>query len=49
VTLTNHEYVFELNGDQVAEVSKRRVNIPETFAIQVVESVDPLSLAASSD
>jgi uncharacterized protein YxjI len=45
--LTNHEYVFELSGDQVAEVSKRRVNIPETFAIRVVDSVDPLLVIGS--
>jgi uncharacterized protein YxjI len=40
--LLNHEYEIELDGDTVAEVSKRWLTIRDTYAVRVEEGVDEL-------
>lgn len=45
--LLDHEYVIELDGDQVAEVSKRWLTIRDTYAVRVAEGADPLLVIGS--
>jgi uncharacterized protein YxjI len=40
--LTDHEYVIEQGGDEVAAVSKRWLTVRETYAVQIAAGVEPL-------
>jgi uncharacterized protein YxjI len=40
--LTEHEYVIEQGGEEVAAVSKRWLTIRDTYAVQVAAGVEPL-------
>jgi len=40
--LTDHEYVIEQGGDEVAAVSKRWLTIRDTYAVQIAAGVEPL-------
>jgi uncharacterized protein YxjI len=40
--LTDHEYVIEQGGVEVAAVSKRWLTIRDTYAVQVAAGVEPL-------
>ncbi len=44
-----HEYTFELNGQQIAEVSKRWLRIRDTYGVEIQPGVNvPLILAATA-
>jgi uncharacterized protein YxjI len=46
--VTDHEYKFELDGDRIAEVSKRWFRIRDTYGIEIAPGQDdPLILAAT--
>ena len=45
--LLNHEYEIELDGHQVAEVSKRWLTIRDTYAVRVDEGVDELLIVCA--
>jgi uncharacterized protein YxjI len=40
--LTDHEYVIEQGGNEVAAVSKRWLTIRDTYAVQIAAGVEPL-------
>ena len=40
--LTDHEYVIEQGGDEVAAVSKRWLTIRDTYAVQIAAGIEPL-------
>jgi uncharacterized protein YxjI len=39
--IVDHEYTIELDGDQVAEVSKRWFRVRDTYGIEISPAVDP--------
>jgi uncharacterized protein YxjI len=39
---TDHEYVIEQGGDEVAAVSKRWLTIRDTYAVQIAAGIEPL-------
>jgi uncharacterized protein YxjI len=45
--LLNHEYEIELDGHQVAEVSKRWLTIRDTYAVRVDEGADELLIVCA--
>ncbi|MFD0523340.1 LURP-one-related/scramblase family protein [Paractinoplanes durhamensis] len=45
--LLDHEYVIELDGHEVAAVSKRWLTIRDTYAVQVTADIDPLLIIGS--
>ena len=45
--LLNHEYEIELDGHQVAEVSKRWLTIRDTYAVRVDEGTDELLIVCA--
>jgi uncharacterized protein YxjI len=45
--LLDHEYVIELDGREVAAVSKRWLTIRDTYAVQISADVDPLLIIGS--
>ena len=45
--LTDHEYVVEQDGREVAAVSKRWLSIRDTYAVQVAAGTDPLLIIGS--
>ncbi|GIM91176.1 hypothetical protein Ato02nite_029690 [Paractinoplanes toevensis] len=45
--LLDHEYVIELDGQEVAAVSKRWLTIRDTYAVQVSADVNPLLIIGS--
>jgi uncharacterized protein YxjI len=45
--LLDHEYVIERGGRDVATVSKRRLTIRDTYAVQVQPGEDPLLIISS--
>ncbi|MFI1993531.1 LURP-one-related/scramblase family protein [Actinoplanes sp. NPDC020271] len=45
--LLDHEYVIELDGDEVAAVSKRWLTVRDTYAVQITSGVDPLLIICS--
>jgi uncharacterized protein YxjI len=45
--LTEHEYVIEQGGEEVAAVSKRWLTIRDTYAVQVAAGVEPLLVIGS--
>ncbi|MEU4241836.1 LURP-one-related family protein [Actinoplanes sp. NPDC026619] len=45
--LLDHEYVIELDGREVAAVSKRWLTIRDTYAVQIAADVDPLLIICS--
>lgn len=45
--LLDHEYVIELDGDEVAAVSKRWLTVRDTYAVQIKSGVDPLLIICS--
>jgi uncharacterized protein YxjI len=45
--LLDHEYVIELDGEQVAEVSKRWLTVRDTYAVEIASGIDPLLIIGS--
>jgi uncharacterized protein YxjI len=45
--LLDHEYVIELGGQEVAEVSKRWLTVRDTYAVNVAPEIDPLLIICS--
>ncbi|MCU7729146.1 LURP-one-related family protein [Actinoplanes sp. KI2] len=45
--LTDHEYVIEQDGQEVAAVSKRWLTMRDTYAVRVSPGTDPLLIIAS--
>jgi uncharacterized protein YxjI len=44
--ILDHEYEIELDGDVVAQVSRKWFHIRETFGVEVSETVDPVLILA---
>jgi uncharacterized protein YxjI len=45
--LTDHEYVIEQGGTEVAAVSKRWLTIRDTYAVQIAAGIEPLLIIGS--
>lgn len=45
--LLDHEYVIELDGTEVAAVSKRWLSIRDTYAVRVEPGIEPLLIIGS--